>query len=561
MVNKQITSINSSETLLESIKAVATREFYGYEYFPLPSYLFYVFTFPNLALLFKLVSAFIHLIIGYLSNKILGHAQATSILLYIVGHTSFLMIASIKFNLFTNTSFVLLTMSMFLYTLIKENWWLSSPLVGMLMSSDPLGQVYLLYFVSVKMQEIYHIFINPRTNFSTIMKNILYSFIQILIIPTTIYFSIIALDVAVRNRWSIRANTYSFNYQSNLQGFNINQKISPYFEKIALKNPNEKPHRYVMDRSVITIMNINHKGFLACPNDKKIQNVSNLIYFEIHKIHSDSFEDEEPRFIKNNDNVKFKSITKDVYLGIKDPKVKIGDQKLLDVSFDEFENDDDIWKVECNGYLKAREHSVQFIHVNKKKYLGCSRTNNSLIIHSSVYSDKKSRLFYIAENENHSYYIDNFEDERAREIAHAFPRYSFYQRCLEYYKSLKQTPLPFNTSNLTEEKPFKIDSIHLLKLHTKYLLILTVGFSVLFTLLALFFYVLKKRKIIMLGLDSRTKTLCHVFLAGLLGIIIFGGDLCLLFYISFLFNISFLSLFMKQGTELNMYDKSFRKSK
>lgn len=293
------------------------------------------------------------------------------------------------------------------------------------MSSIP---VMIISFISLMMITTQRL-VSPKIRVVDSTFYFLKSLILMFIVPLFFFIYFIGIDILIRNKHSLNALKYSIEFQASLKNFDIQQGFS---QAHSSSEPSETD-LYVMDRSIISLVNFKHHTFFTL--DGNIQSSPDSeIFCEIHKVHAKEFKDEEPRFIKNGDVVKFKDLNESKFLGwdITDSK-----SKFRNIYLDESKNKEDFWVVEMDDdYLKARTSKVKFRSVKSSDYL-CARKikkNGSLAV--SYTADPLSKIFFITENTNHMHYKVTFEDQRPKMKVSNFIHLPFHKKIAEYILSI-----------------------------------------------------------------------------------------------------------------------------
>lgn len=523
MAGKQIDVGDPANILQESIGCIADRRFFGPRILPLPSYMLYLLGCGRSERLLGAVSTIFFVQGCFVLWKTYGAFQRKAATL------SFALVCGLFLPVARqgnrdNSNVASFFAASLVYSLASDKAWYSSVLLGMAVSSDPLCLVFFIPFLCSRLRGLYRFMINPAHGQASIARNTLKVLVQTQLLPCAIFVSSVLIDMQIRNRHGLHAREYTLAYQASLKDFSISSGL----HSDAAQTPSSTD-LYVMDRSVVSIVNIKHKGFLSFPKNQAGDR--DACYFEIQKIHEKEFDDEEPRFIGNNDTVKLKSIGRDVFMGIKEKPEK-SDDKFTDVIFDTFANDYDFWRVECTSSLKARTEAVRFVHVHTGLILGCTRTKNTLDIHGSIYSEKRSRLFYIAENRNHSYYKTHFKDQRTKEQVTAFPGLPTRLMFSEYLAGIKRGGGAGNT-------PFG-----------QALFFANLIGSTVFALAVLINHVFRRRYGGGLGFDDLTYLLCGLFLLNGAGSLIWGVNSHLLYISCASFNISALVSIRAESAEI-----------
>lgn len=253
---------------------------------------------------------------------------------------------------------------------------------------------------------------------------------MVLAIPVVFLISISSLDLSFRNMHSSIALNYPIPFQASLSKFNVYNGFKDGHGRMS--NTLDSTHLYVMDRSVISLLNRKHKVFFEI-NDTVDSSKEFVEFCEIHKIHEDEFDNEEPRFIKNGDTVKFRHLVDEKYIGIKRTD---NDEKFVPLKIENSEDDSDLWEVICDGYLKAWTSEVRFKNLSTGDFLSVRMVKNSGQMMGSYHSEVSSRVFYISSNTNHPFYIESFTDEKARSTVSQFSRYGMMRMIVEYIKAV-----------------------------------------------------------------------------------------------------------------------------
>ncbi|ELA41503.1 uncharacterized protein VICG_01487, partial [Vittaforma corneae ATCC 50505] len=283
-------------------------------------------------------------------------------------------------------------------------------------------------------RKIYQKLINPKNSVLKTLLGGLKPTALFILLPIIFLAAFISFDLHVRNTHSQESLGFSLPFQSSLKNFDITQGF------INSHSPNNslETDLYVMDRSIISVMSKKHNAFFSI--GESVEGSKKFTRFcEIHKIHGQDFDDEEPRFIKDGDYVKFKHIEEDKFVGM---KRNDSDQKFVELSAGTFESDEDLWQIVTDGYLKTRFSEVEFKNVNSGDQLCAKMVKDQPSLNASFYSDVKSRVFYIADNVNHDYFKANFHDYRTRITTNEYPTHSFFKKLQEYLSTVN---LKFNS--------------------------------------------------------------------------------------------------------------------
>lgn len=537
-------------TLWESVLSIVDRKFSGTDPLPLPSYVFYLLNPTCIYQVHVSICLFLFIISGMVALGIVVSQQPAgqSLFIFCLCMLSFSLLYI--FSALSNAFFLLCLFNTTLYTICREYSWISALLMGVLMASDS-SAIPLVMLVRIRaVCSVYRLAADGKVPIRRVLKALLCSMVKWVVIPLIIYYSSLLANLAIKTEWSEDASNYSLLLQAQLRGFSINGKLNSQLETHSHEDPEHTgTHSYVMDRSFISIMNHRHRGFILQTVDTEaaegVRERHAQRYFEIQKVHAEQFEEEEPRYIKNGDVIKLVGLDGTTAMGIREPEVKIINKKLMDVTFEEFSESENLWEVACEGYLKIRDTPAEFIHQKRRIPLGCSRLKNDLYLYASSQIERKSRIFYIVENKNHPYYLESFQDRRAEEETVSFPPLSLYQRFKEYcgsvsYKFYPSQLFTADTLKLLTGIP-KILPAHAAPVISWLIIIPCLLLSLLFAAVVFAFHVLNARYSYSLKIPEFTRFLLFLFLTELSCFPVFRGSCCPLLYTSILFNLSFIS--------------------
>lgn len=397
---------------------------------PLPSYLIFLLGQRKSNYAYRYIPVLLALVARLVAGRmVLPHSKKRHMLSTVFVALSML---GSKISPGTNAHFTELFVFLAIEAIMSSSCLQSSCYLGLALCCDSSGLALLCAASLRASQSLYAKMIDPRNSSKTIIRECLKAFALIIIAPACIFLASAWLDLMIRDRHSIMSLSYSIPFQSSLRDFDVQKGFSGAHSEMVLEKPSET-FEYVMDRSIVSLLSKKHKSFFQA-NGTVLGSNEPVHFCEIHKIHETDFDTEEPRFIKNGDYVKFKDLSKDTFVGVerKDP-----DAKFIDLSLRSFENDEDLWEVECDGYLRARSAEVRFRNVKSGDYLNARKIKNTSQLTGSYYSETSSRVFFIASNENHEYYRLSFEDTRARSIIKSLPKSSRMALLSEYIRSIK----------------------------------------------------------------------------------------------------------------------------
>lgn len=417
------------ETIQDSLLHLYGRNFYGTNLLPLPSYIVYALGLGASVKIYR----FTIFCVAFLSKMIIGNLilrkhRGRHILSFFFAITCLYLQPGLY-----NDNYHFFELFICMSLLKSQNYLQLSILLGLAASSDTIGFVFQVIFLVKYFSKFFSKLSNPKIKCKDTILEFSKIFLVLLSIPVFLFVSILFADLEIRNNHSPKSYHYSIPFQSALKNFNIANGFETSSGHASATEPSLYTDYYVMDRSVISLVSTHHTSFFNF--DQAVKSTSSFDDFcEIHKIHNEDFEDEGPRFIQNGDYVKLQSIISKAFIGVVRDD---GDKKFIDLKYGEFEDDEDIWEVECDGYLRARESLVRFKSTKTGDYLSVRKIKSQASIFASYYSSHNSRNFYIAGNKNHDYFIDNFEDPRAASKTKDFPKLNRFKRLLEFLKGLK----------------------------------------------------------------------------------------------------------------------------
>lgn len=432
--------LNRMATLAEFKNSVVSGTYMGANPLPFPSYILAIVSLihkiPLLKYLFTdLVGSFtIFIVISQLITKAFDRSKLEK-----YNILDFLVISLFVIRKKQEVQTTLIGMIIFVVVrnLFNKNLPLISIFLSFLAISDSSYIPLTVLISAYQMWRITISLVSPNIKIKDTFFKFLKSILFILIIPLAVCISFLSLDILIRNKHSAESLKYSLEFQAGLKNFNIRNGIASAHEP-GLRS---EADLYVMDRSVISLINYKYRSFFKIDNGVK-STLENVTFCEIHKVHPAEFKDEEPRFIKNGDIVKFKSISSPNFLGwVK----KEGKDKFRNISIAEFKEKEDFWVVETEDYLKARTSQVKFKSVKSNDYLCARKVKQMGSLSVSWASEDTTKIFYVAENANHLYYKTTFEDQRTKVTIVDFKSLSFSKMLLEHIKSIN---LKFTTDSV-----------------------------------------------------------------------------------------------------------------
>ncbi|KMV65989.1 hypothetical protein M970_060890 [Encephalitozoon cuniculi EcunIII-L] len=240
---------------------------------------------------------------------------------------------------------------------------------------------------------------------------------------------------------------YSIQHQhtADARGFSIE------FQAALKDSIQESADKYLMDRSIITILNQKHNTYLnmragipSCSSEKTEDSMWMVI--KVHPSDSNGNVGEQDRYIGHGDLVKIVELGSSMCLRVGSEDTEDKFRKVLGfVQEDNDANEEDIWQIIGSGPVVSRSSLVRFRHYktamdlcvrNLRKPEEDGEDKMEKAVNGSLYSDNRSRLFYISDNRNHDFFKKNFSDGRPAETVANFPQKSFWKRILEHHRRL-----------------------------------------------------------------------------------------------------------------------------
>lgn len=318
--------------------------------------------------------------------------------------------------------------------------------IGILSLKENLCVLVLLASVITLFYEGFKKMSNPFNNIKNEIRLFLKNLAIICGIPVLIFTLFYSWELKGLMNHSVLSSKFSSKFQFSLPDFNIKRGFD--FKSIDYES-NAVTDKFVMDRSVTSLISLKHKSFFI--NSEVVSGIQEFTFFStIHKIHKDDFVDEEPRFIKNGDIIKFQSLKNDLFIGSARTDSEV---KFVKITQGTYVDDEDLWEVVCDGYLHARETEVQFKHVKSGEWLCAKMDNKIASLYASAYSEKYSRVFIIGNNKNHDYFRANFKDYRSNEKVKRFTGYGFIQMFFDYISKIE------NDNTFSSDRTYLINII------------------------------------------------------------------------------------------------------
>lgn len=208
----------------------------------------------------------------------------------------------------------------------------------------------------------------------------------------------------------------------------------------SFKIPSLHPtHNKVVSGSLISILNKSHRYFLGIKDDKAvgIKKLNSDCVWQIIKVgEGEKIEGEREDNIKNNDLIKLINMKTNKVLAL---NYVNNTDKFFDLDISPIDlvetSKNDIFKVICKEELLTRKSIFELQNINSGVFLGMRRINenddNYISAYTSIYSNKKHRLFYISDN-------DTGTEEEKENIK--YPEIGFISKVIENTKLILKKP-------------------------------------------------------------------------------------------------------------------------
>lgn len=318
-----------------------------------------------------------------------------------------------------------------LYTLVRRWYVTACLLITAAICHDFAAISVLPFFIYTRLHQCYRAALQPRNSLLRACARLFIITPAWIGLPASAFILSLASTLTASPQHSGMALDYSFGFQAALSGFS-----AEVFHKTTLDAPRRlaATDLYVMDRSVISLLNTHHRRFVLPPAYPASIGPQAL---EIHKVHiqGSAESEEESRFIKGGDFVRIVARDTEQALGVLPDSMTHSlqvEEKLKAVAFGVHKDERDMWVVECTGPLTARRMEFQLRSTATGLFLGASVKGKQLGLHASVYSALRTRQFLIADNTNHPFFVDEFADTRTRSQVTEFIAAPFTKRLVEY---------------------------------------------------------------------------------------------------------------------------------
>lgn len=318
-----------------------------------------------------------------------------------------------------------------LKTCVEQRYMMTCLLSSCLILTDSLFLPVFAVLLTIVLARIYHRLIDPRNSVPRTLISSAGLVAKLFSFPAVSLMALGLLDILVRNKHSKESLILSLPFQATLKNFDLTQGLTDAHSQSDEPQPTDL---YVMDRSVIALMSKKFNTFFAISD--KIYGTKEFVEFcEIEKIHDETFTDEEPRFIRNNDRIRLKHVEDKKYIGLRRAETE---QKVAELTL--CEKDDDLtsfWYIRTDGdYVKSRHDIVTFINMETHDFLCTRGLKKKETLEASIYAEREARKFYIVDNVNHNYYKKMFTDYRAKMTTITYPQALLRERLKEYLARL-----------------------------------------------------------------------------------------------------------------------------
>ncbi|ADM11695.1 dolichyl-phosphate-mannose protein O-mannosyltransferase-like protein [Encephalitozoon intestinalis ATCC 50506] len=449
LFNKKASITRDETEFIRSLKSYEQGRFCLYKHLPLPGILCHglkkTFSYMNVPLLSlvlespRLVSLGLFVVtmlqISWLSQE--TYNLEASWMVLVVYMVRLLVNTQTIFS--TNEMFSICFLAGGIVQIKKKRSFTSGILIGLSVASSWASLCILPPLAIFYGIELFSFAANPVNRLSKAFQKLFKGIIAFAVIPASIYFLSFLVHYSIQNQHARDAEKFSVEFQATLKG--------------SMHEPTDK---YLMDRSIVTILNQKHNVYLnmkegipSCSGQKAEDSMWMII--KVHSNHSGGEVEEEGRYINHGDLVKMVEFGSNMCLRVVNEDTEDKFRKVLGfVQEDNEANEEDIWQIIGDGPVVSRNSLVRFRHYKTAMDL-CIRSlrrseesedgENTIEkgVSGSLYSDNKSRLFYISDNRNHDFFKKNFEDGRPKEEVLNFPQKGFMSKMFEHHRKLIKT--------------------------------------------------------------------------------------------------------------------------
>ncbi|WEL38850.1 dolichyl-phosphate-mannose protein O-mannosyltransferase-like protein [Encephalitozoon hellem] len=450
LFNKKAPATKDEAEFVRNFRSYAAGRFYFYRSLPLPSLISY-----------GLYRASTHMNMPLLS-LVLESPRLVSLVLFIITMVQVYWLARETYNrilswmvvavhivgLLINTQIVFLTNEVFsifffvcaIAQLKRRRTVFSGFLMGLSMASNWASISVLPPLMVFYGLHLFSFVVNPKNKIRKAALKLIKGVAAFILLPVFIYVLSFFIHYSIQQQYTDDAEKFSIEFQATLVG-----------------SAQEPADKYLMDRSIVTILNQKHLAYLnmkdgtpSCSNQKTEDSM--WVIIKVHPSDSAKNIEEEGRYIGHGDLVKLVEFGSNMCLRVSNEDSEDKFRKVLGFSQQDNEADEeDIWQIIGDGPIISRRSLIKFRHYKtamdlcvrslQKSEEGETRGGDAeKVVEGSLYSDNKSRLFYISDNKNHDFFKKNFEDGRPKETVLHFPQKSFIQKMIEHHKRLARSP-------------------------------------------------------------------------------------------------------------------------
>lgn len=326
-----------------------------------------------------------------------------------------------------------------LVQLKKGHSTVSGLLVGLSVASGWASLSVIAPLAVAHAADVFSTLVDPRERVSKGILKLVKGCAVFVLLPTLIYLLSFLAHYSIQRLHTDGARGFSVEFQAALQG--------------SVQEPADK---YLMDRSIVTILNQKHGVYLgmrgdvpSCSRERTEGSMWTIV--KVHPSNSGEGIGKDDRYIRHGDLVKVVAFVSSMCLRVVAEDTEDKFRKVLGFAQqDDDADENDIWQVIGDGDVVSRTSLIRLRHYKTAVDL-CVRNlrkpdqdedNEDIekIVSGSVYSDTRSRMFYISDNRNHDFFKKNFSDHRPRETVLAFPAKGFLARVLEHHSKLVNSP-------------------------------------------------------------------------------------------------------------------------
>ncbi|AFN83182.1 dolichyl-phosphate-mannose protein O-mannosyltransferase-like protein [Encephalitozoon romaleae SJ-2008] len=449
LFNRKASITKDEAEFTRSLRSYAAGRFCFYRNLPLPA----------------LMSYGLYKVSAYLNTPLLSLAlespRLTSLFLFIMTMTQIHWLARETYSrvpswivatvhvigLLVNTHIIFLTNEMFsIYFLVsgivqlkKNRTTTSGFLIGLSIASSWASLSILPPLMIFYGLHLFSFVVNPANRIRKAVLKLAKGIAAFILLPASVYTLSFLIHYSIQQQYTDDAEKFSIEFQATLKG-----------------SVQEPADRYLMDRSIVTIFNqkhltyLNMKGGTPSCSDQRTES-SMWMMIKVHPTNSTGNVEEEGRYINHGDLVKLVELGSSMCLRVSNEDTEDKFKKVIGFTQQDNEADEeDIWQIIGDGPVVSRSSLIRFRHYKTAMDL-CVRNLRKLeeeakrngvekVVGGSLYSDNKSRLFYISDNRNHDSFKKNFKDGRPKETILSFPQKSFIQKMVEHHKKLMKNP-------------------------------------------------------------------------------------------------------------------------